>query len=293
MNVSLPLHRWFARQLLKRNLPAARRVGGAALILMLASSSAWAQRPAGDRYYPYDHTVAPGVAGEWSAYSTNPRGGCFQNVRVEIPKGGQVTFYGRPQDAPVTLPAPAQGDLLVGAVYRLRISGMPDYPGVELFPSIELVDRLHAPPGRAVEFPVPITFSDAEIEAALDGRLITKIVYLEQPDKAYPDVISEPAPSRLLDPTENAFAVADHSGRPMAVVRLGGRLLDPQDSDFFGAGAPVRFAARQRNAATAVAGRSRKAATVRPVAATAREPELRERATRQETTHSTQSLRGR
>lgn len=257
MHVSLPLHRWFARQLLKRELPVARHVGGAALILMLASSPALAQRPGGDRYYPYDQTIPPGVAGEFSSFAASPHGACFQNVRVEIPRGGQVTFYGRPQDAPVTLPAPAQGDLLVGAVYRLRISNMTDYPGVELFPSIELVDRLHAPPGRAIEFPVPITFSVEEIEAALDGRLITKIVYLEQPDRAYPDATGESAPTRLLEPIENAFAVADQAGRPMAVVRLGGRVLDPEERDFFGAGAPVRFTARERSARSAAAARTR------------------------------------
>ena len=59
-----------------------------------------------------------------------------------------MTFYEGAPDRSYELAAPAQAGLLVGRVYRLKISNMPDFPGVEFFPSIELIDRLHLKPGE-------------------------------------------------------------------------------------------------------------------------------------------------
>lgn len=212
----------------------------AAAALGLPCSIAAAQSPASVRYYPYDQTVPPGMAGQWSAIVNPGVSSYYQPVRVELPVPGQVTFFSGGPAAPVPRPAPAQAAILVGPVYRLKISDMPDYPGLELYPTVELLDRLHPPAGRSPQFPVPVSFTIEELDFALEGRLVTKVVYLEQPDRAAPVTAVEAAAQRL-EPQENGIAIADRLGRPMAIVRLGGRLPDPNHPEpgFYGSGAPV------------------------------------------------------
>jgi len=172
----------------------------------------------------------------------------MQFVKVELPNstgegdGGQVSFYTNPQGESTTTASPAVAALRVGSVYRLKISDMPDFPGAELFPTIELIDRLHPPRGREVEFAIPIVLTAEEIAKALEGRLVTKVIYLEQPDRAAPVRNTTAARNRLADPRENLLAIADEAGRPMVIVRVGGRLPDAAASEtgFFGFGEPVQ-----------------------------------------------------
>lgn len=210
----------------------------------LNAPNAIAQGPAQGRYFPLDQTTAPGVAGQWSTAGRRGASCALQLIRVELPSsGGQVGFYTQPDGGEALVEAPASAALLVGSVYRLKISDMPELPGVELYPTIELLDRLHPPRGREAEFPIPIALTEQEIRYALQGRLVTKVVYLEQPDRAAPVRNSTTARTRIADPRENVLAAADEAGRPMAIVRLGGRVPDPRlpEPGFFGTGAPIQF----------------------------------------------------
>lgn len=213
----------------------------AGFLLVGAETGAMAQGPS--RYVPLNQNTPPGVAGQWAALAGKAAGNYFQPVQVVLPGGGQVTFHGAAGQAPSTLPAPGQAGLLVGRLYRIKISDMPRFPGVELYPSIELLDRLHPPRGQAAEFPVPVTFNAQEIELALDGRMVTKVVYLEQPQLANPIKVDALVPVDILRPKDNPLAAADLLGRPMAIVRLGGRVpvLNGDNGDFFGHGAPIQI----------------------------------------------------
>ena len=79
-------------------------------------------------------------------------------MRVILPAAGSVTFY-ESANRPIELAAPAQAGLLVGNVYRLKVSGLEDFPGVDFYPSIELIDRLHPPTGREEDFPIDFEFT--------------------------------------------------------------------------------------------------------------------------------------
>jgi hypothetical protein len=205
------------------------------------ASAQSAQYPAvGGYQQPLNQRTPPGVAGHWSGFLGKAVPGYFQPVRIQLPSAGRVTLFGAgPQ--PLTLPAPAQAGFAVGPVYRLKVSHLPEFPGVELYPSIELLDRLHPPPGREQEFPIPIELTIEEIEEALEGRLVTKVVYLEQPQLADPRPVESPMRVGTVPPHENLLAVADALGRPMVIVRLGGRIPDLRrpDPTFFGTGAPI------------------------------------------------------
>ncbi len=135
---------------------------------------------------------------------------------------------------------------------------MPDFPGVELFPSIEIFDRLHPPAGREYEFPVPIVLTADEIQQAIDGRMITKVVYLEQPQFAVTGDIAPALLNRVLPPDRNLLIEADRLGRPMILVRLGGRTPDegrPEDG-FFMPPAPLQIEQHPSRASAADVGRT-------------------------------------
>jgi hypothetical protein len=195
------------------------------------------------RQNPLSQMSPVGMAAEWSRGLGIDRPPYFQPVQLSLPDGCQLAVYHGPQRAPVELSKPGQVSLLVGQTYRYLVTGVADFPGVEFYPSVELIDRLHPPAGQADQFPVTLELTAEEFELAAKGRLITKVVYLEQPDRV-PTASLESATRTIdLPPTENAIAHADVLGRPIAIVRLGGRTPDPHrpDPQFFGMGAPVRL----------------------------------------------------
>jgi hypothetical protein len=155
-----------------------------------------------------------------------PLAGYFQPVQVMLPEGAALSLAA---DGSFTapMPAPLKAGLLIGQVYRLRISQIPGYPGEELFPTIELVDRLYPPDGLRWKFPIPIEITQSDLDAALAGRFVTRVVYLEDPQSALP-VPADPLHPAWWDagPRENPLELADRLGRPMAIVRLGGRVPD-------------------------------------------------------------------
>jgi uncharacterized repeat protein (TIGR01451 family) len=152
----------------------------------------------------------------------------IQVVRFQGPEGISVEVLG-PTPTPVS-----QGDghgiltvgLKRGVGYRLRISGIPERPGVELFPVIEVVGHLHRPEGiDPSKYPIRVIFTLEELTEVLQqGRLVTKVIYLEDPDQALPFRMSkDQIPVVSLNPAEHPLRVASALGRPMAIVRIGGR----------------------------------------------------------------------
>lgn len=208
-------------------------------VWLLCGSLALGQGPA--RYYPIDQNEPPGTAARWA--SMLGRGPAyFQPVRVELPSKGKVTFYSGPRRTPTRLEAPGVAGLLVGGTYRIRISDMPEFPGVTLYPTIEVLDRLHPPAGRKYEFPVVLEITQEEIELALRDRLVTKVVYLERPQTAVPRPLSKPAHVDRFDPSANLLSEAQRLGRSMLIVRIGGRLPAADEKmEFYGSGVAVEY----------------------------------------------------
>jgi hypothetical protein len=195
------------------------------LTCSLAGAAALAQDSG--YYFPLDQRQPPGTAGHWAVTIDRCLENAPQHVVVVLPNAGNVTFVG--VDGPAETPAPAQAAMFVGHLYRVRIANMPELPGVELYPTIEVIDRLHPPEGLAEQYPIPIEITAEEIAAALDNQLVTKVIYLEQPDLSAPIAMGEEVRVEDLHPSLNLLEAADMNGRPMAILRLGGRRFDGHD----------------------------------------------------------------
>jgi len=144
----------------------------------------------------------------------------FLFVTVAVPEGGKVTWYPM---LPPEQASPAAG-LRPGYPYRFQISDF-GRKGVLLYPSIEVRGALVPRPGLDVtKHPVPIAFTGDDIDRALEGRMVTKVYYLEDADRAAP-VAGRPgeALEGPSDSVEQAVEDARQRGRLMLIVRLGER----------------------------------------------------------------------
>jgi hypothetical protein len=120
--------------------------------------------------------------------------------------------------------------MLIGQVYRLKVANLPGHEGEEVFPTIEVIDRLYPPPGQAARFPIPIELTAEELMYALDGRYVLRVIYLEDVATS-PPVRDEPGEQRFTDiaPGLNALQAADRLGRPVAILRMGSRVPLPTE----------------------------------------------------------------
>ena len=151
-----------------------------------------------------------------------------QIVRFHAPAGVKLEVLG-PNPEPVPVGdghGVATVGLKVGVPYRLRLCELPGRERAELYPVIELVGHLHRPPGiDPSKYPIRIVFTENDFIDAVDhGRLVTQVVYLEDPEHALPITLpKDEIPVVTISPAEEPLRVASALGRVMAIVRTGGR----------------------------------------------------------------------
>lgn len=175
---------------------------------------------AGGRHRIFSGDMPPGAIGQARLQGRGPLAGYYQPIAFSGPPGVQFTLpeHGAFAAGNERL----QAGMLVGAVYRFRITGIPQMPGAELYPTVEVIDRTYPPPGLATRYPIPINLDEEDLEAALNGRMVTRVIYLEDPQTAIA-LAQKPTTSSAIDIGENqdALEVADRFGRPVAIVRIG------------------------------------------------------------------------
>jgi uncharacterized repeat protein (TIGR01451 family) len=145
-------------------------------------------------------------------------------VRFIAPTGTHVTVYqGTPPGHDYA--APLVVALRPGYLHRVRLSGLPGRPGVTLAPTLEVLGTLHLTAHlRPEDYPAPIVLTEQDIDRVLAGALVTKVVYLEHPDRAVAAATRPDQPLELeLPPNRNLANEAWALGRPMLLVRLGQR----------------------------------------------------------------------
>lgn len=149
-------------------------------------------------------------------------------ARVIAPPGVRVTVYPGAPGARVS-DTPALLGLRPGYVYRMELSNLPYFPGRVLYPEVEVRGVLVPRAGmRYMDWPAPLVFTARDIERALDGAVITKAIYLEDPERAIPAEFGLNNPVELPAGTEDeAVKEAVANGRLVAVVRLGNKIPTP------------------------------------------------------------------
>ncbi|TWT41548.1 hypothetical protein [Botrimarina hoheduenensis] len=198
-------------------------------MLLVPSLSLLAQSPPTHR--PGAGAIPPGAIGAQRLMRGGPLLGYTQPVELRAPEGIILSAvsgagYSTAHDQRMLV------GMAVGCVYGFKAVGVPSYPEIELYPSVELVDRLYPPPGKALRFPVPIELTADDLRIAAQGGLVTRVIYVEDPRTALPVVELNGQQWFEARTGDDPLALADAMGRPIAILRIGSRLASPGGSAF-------------------------------------------------------------
>lgn len=147
----------------------------------------------------------------------------LQPVSIQGPKGMTVsveTFAGWSPPAA----APFRTAMLVGRTYRLRVAGIRDREGLEVYPTVRILARLATPPGLDRRFPVEVVLDEDDLLEALDGAHVRRVVYME----CAPDTADVSAADWFdVRTCDDPLDVAATLGSPVAEIVVGNRLPSP------------------------------------------------------------------
>ena len=190
-------------------------------------------------HHRYNVSPAPGYIGQQQLRGDIRRIGYSQPIELLLPEGAKVAMaeggaFTAPQATPLKV------GLQLAQVYRFQISQIPLREGAEIFPTLEVIDRLHPPEGARWRFPVPVQITRDEIDLALAGKMVTRVIYVENPTTALAHHVDKRFQRYFeVRPDTDPVRVADQLGRPIAILRIGSRLPDAQGpSDTFLYGSP-------------------------------------------------------
>jgi hypothetical protein len=120
------------------------------------------------------------------------------------------------------LTAPARYNFVQAAIYRLKLSGIPNRPGLELYPTLEVVPANARTDTFLAHSAVPVAFTDEDFEQVAAGNYVVKVIYL--PDPQFQDLATtgpDEVVSSRLEPGVDPIAEAKRRGCILCVVRVG------------------------------------------------------------------------
>lgn len=189
-------------------------------------------------HYLFSANMPPGAVGAARLQRRGAVQGYYQPVAFSGPQGVRFAVA----EAELFEPegqTNLRAGLLVGTIYRVKITNIPGAPGSELFPTVEIIDRTYPPPDQAARFPIRLALESDDLEDALRGRFVTRVIYLEDPQTALP-IVQRPDEMRAIDVgrDQDPLQTADRFGRPVAIIRIGSMAV-PTDAQllphfFFG-----------------------------------------------------------
>ena len=174
----------------------------------------------------------PGIPGAVAAVGAltgqpAPNGSARTEIRFVGPAGMKIAWYaprndGRPGFSTQFLEAPARYNFLQSSIYRLKLSAIPNRPGVDLYPTLEVPPGNYKTSTFLAHSSVPLSFTEEDFEQVAAGNFVVKVVYL--PDPQFQDLAAtgpDEVVSSRLEPGADPILEAKRRGSVLAIVRLG------------------------------------------------------------------------
>ena len=162
----------------------------------------------------------------------NPAAGIrFQGQRTQIrfvrPSGMKVAWFtqgpdGKPTYSTSPIEAPGRYNFPQAAIYRLKLSNIEGRPGLEIYPTMEVVPCNPKTEAFLAHSAVPIDFTNEDFRQIADGNYLVKVIYL--PDPQYQDVAgtgTDEILSTRLEPGADPIQEALRRGSILIVLRMG------------------------------------------------------------------------
>jgi hypothetical protein len=148
-------------------------------------------------------------------------------VRFGGPPGMRVTWFapgpdGKPGFGPQYLEAPGRYNFLQASIYRLKLSDVPNHPGLVLYPTLEVVPAKVKTATFLSHSAVPVNFTEEDFEQVAAGNFVVKVIYL--PDPQFQDLAAvgpDEVVSSRLEPGVDPICEAQRRGCILLVVRIG------------------------------------------------------------------------
>lgn len=152
---------------------------------------------------------------------------CRTSVRFLSPAGMSIAFYAPNCESksgfgPNQVQTPGRYNFAQAAIYRLKVSNIPNRPGVELYPTLEVVPSSCKTDAFLAHSTVPVAFTEEDFEQVAAGNYVVKVIYL--PDPQYQDLattVPDEVVSSRLEPGVDPIAEAKRRGSVLLVVRVG------------------------------------------------------------------------
>ena len=215
------------------------------LLVLGVNAPVWGQQVvSGDpatRHHLYDAETPMGAIGQQRLLRRDGMAGYLQPIKLIGPPGASIAIYVDGAFQPIPAGESLVG-LMLGQVYRIKISDIPGFANHELYPSLEIVGRLFPPPGRETACPVEVHLPLDDLKPAVLGGMVTRVIYLENPQKAFPERQLEDQYTIQVPAQGDPVREAERFGRPMVLVRIGSRVPTLDELNRLGFGIfPVRW----------------------------------------------------
>jgi hypothetical protein len=150
-------------------------------------------------------------------------------IRFAGPDGMQINWdlqqHGAFDSEPLT--CPGRCNFQEGAIFRLKLSNIPGWPTLELFPTLEVANSKPKTISFLAHNSIPVSFTNEDFKQVADsGNFVTKVIYLPEPEFQELALAGvDTLVSTRLDPGVDPIVEADRRGSIMAIIRLGNKDL--------------------------------------------------------------------
>lgn len=157
-----------------------------------------------------------------------PQGAGRTQIVFSDPAGMKVSWFapgkdGAPGFTAQGLDTPGKYNFLQGAIYRLKLSNVPNRPDMNLYPTLEVLPGTPKAAAFLAHSTVPVSFTEEDFQQIAAGHFVVKVIYL--PDAQYQDLAGPGGPDEIvssrLEPGVDPIAEASKRGSILVVVRLG------------------------------------------------------------------------
>jgi hypothetical protein len=170
----------------------------------------------------------PGAVAAIGAMPTGPR---FPVQRTQVrfvkPSGMKVSWFtqgpdGKPSYSTNPIDVPGRYNFVQAAIYRLKLSNIEGRPGLEVYPTLEVVPTNEKTEAFLAHSSVPVEFTEEDFKQIAQGNYVVKVIYL--PDPQYQELAgtgTEEILSTRLEPGADPINEALRRGSILLVIRMG------------------------------------------------------------------------
>src|SRR5260370_16549775 len=145
----------------------------------------------------------PGAVAALPGLENQPR---FPTQRTQVrfvrPSFMEVSWFtqgpdGKPSYSDNPIHVPGRYNFLQGAIYRLRLRNIEGRPGLEVYPTLEVVPTNYKTEAFLAPTSVPVSFTDEDFKQIAHGNYVAKLISLPHPQYQH---LPPSAPATTLTP---------------------------------------------------------------------------------------------